>query len=170
MEPKCSLLCSEGPSHWSLSWARWIKSTPSHPISQSSILILFSHLCIGLPSGLFPLGFPTKILHTFLISHACYTPHPSHPLWFDHLNSIWWSIHVIKLLIMQSSPASCHSLIDPNILLRTCSQNTLSLYSSLDVRDQVSHPHKTSKIMVFYILIFKFLERRWEDRRLWKEW
>jgi len=24
--------------------------------------------------------------------------------------------------------------------------------------------------MVLYILIFKFLERRWEDKRLWTKW
>jgi len=30
-------------------------------------------------------------------------------------------------------------------------------------RDQVSHIYITSKIMVLYIFIFKFLERRWEE-------
>jgi hypothetical protein len=30
--------------HWSLSWARWIQSTPSKPTSLRSILILSSHL------------------------------------------------------------------------------------------------------------------------------
>jgi hypothetical protein len=45
--------------------------------------------------------------------------------------------------------------------------NTLNLCSSLSVRDQVSHPYKiTGKIMVMYILIFKVLERRQEDKRL----
>jgi hypothetical protein len=28
--------------------------------------ILCSNICLGLPSGLFPSGFPTKILYTFL--------------------------------------------------------------------------------------------------------
>jgi hypothetical protein len=37
---------------WSLSWARSTQSTPSHPISLRSILILSTHLRLGLPSGL----------------------------------------------------------------------------------------------------------------------
>jgi len=55
-----------------------------------------------------PFRFPTKILYGFLISHECYMHHPSHPPWFDHPNSIWWSVQVMKLLIMYFSPASHH--------------------------------------------------------------
>jgi len=40
----------------------------SHPIPLRSILILSSHLCPGLLSGIIPSGFPTKILYAFLIS------------------------------------------------------------------------------------------------------
>jgi hypothetical protein len=39
---------------WSLSWVRLIQSIPPHAVSLWSILILFSHLCLGLPRGLFP--------------------------------------------------------------------------------------------------------------------
>jgi hypothetical protein len=38
--------------HWSLFRARSIQSIPSLPVSLRSILILSTHLCLGLPSGL----------------------------------------------------------------------------------------------------------------------
>jgi len=41
---------------------RQIKYMPSHSIHWRSILILPSYLCLGLPTGLFPLWFPTKTL------------------------------------------------------------------------------------------------------------
>ena len=57
------------------------------------------------------------------------------------------------------------SLLGPNILLSTLFSNTLSLRSSLNMSDQVSHPYKTTgKIIVLYITfvftdygIFSFL-------------
>ena len=54
--------------HLSLPWATLIQSIPSHPISWRYTLILSSHLCLGLPSGLFLSGFPTKPLYTPLLS------------------------------------------------------------------------------------------------------
>jgi hypothetical protein len=54
--------------HWSLFWARSIQSIPSHPISLKSILILSTHLRLGLLNGLLPSGFHTNILYAFLFS------------------------------------------------------------------------------------------------------
>ena len=48
--------------HLSLFWTSPIQSTYPHPTSWRSILILSTHLRLGLPSSLFPFGFPTKTL------------------------------------------------------------------------------------------------------------
>jgi hypothetical protein len=63
------------------------------------------------------------------------------------------------------------SLLDQNIPLSTLFSKTLSQCSSLNVRDQVSHPYKTTgRIMILYILTFTFLNSRREHRRLWTAW
>jgi len=54
--------------HLSLSWARSIQSMPPHPTSWKSILMISSHLRLGLPSGRFPSGFPNKTLYTSILS------------------------------------------------------------------------------------------------------
>ena len=54
--------------HPSLSWASPIQSTYPHPTSWRSILILSTHLRLGLPSGFYPSGFPTKTLYAPLSS------------------------------------------------------------------------------------------------------
>ena len=74
--------------HLSLSCARSIQSIPLHPTSWRSILISF-HLRLGLLSGLFPSGFPTKTQYTpLLFPHTCYMPRPSHYSRFDYPNNI----------------------------------------------------------------------------------
>ena len=54
--------------HLSLPWANSTQSPQLPPTSWRSILILSSHLCLGLPNGLFPSGFPTRTLCTPLPS------------------------------------------------------------------------------------------------------
>ena len=53
--------------HLSLCWARPTQSLPPFHFLKIH-LILYSHLHQGLPSGLFPSGFPTKILYPSLLS------------------------------------------------------------------------------------------------------
>ena len=67
-EIPCILWNPKFHCHLSLSWIRSIQSMPPHPTSWRSILILSSHLRLGLPSSLFPSGFPTKTLYTPLFS------------------------------------------------------------------------------------------------------
>ena len=50
--------------HLSLSRASSIQSISPYPTSWRSMLILSSHLRLGLPSGLFPSGYHTKTLYT----------------------------------------------------------------------------------------------------------
>jgi hypothetical protein len=51
-----------------------------------------------------------NIVYISHLFHACYMPHASHPPWFHDPNNIWWRLWVVKLLTVQSSPASCHFL------------------------------------------------------------
>jgi len=70
--------------HLSLSCARPIQSIYPHPTSWRSVLILFTHLRLGLPSGLLPSGFPTKTLYTPLslpIRATC----PAHHILLDFI-------------------------------------------------------------------------------------
>jgi hypothetical protein len=155
-------------SHRSLSWASRIQSTPPppKPVSVRSVLIPSFHLRLGLPSGLYPSGFPAKTLHTILSSPMRATC-PAHLIRHD-LTCLMISVDDYKLWSSSlcnflHSPVTS-SLLGPNNRLRTLFSNTLSLCSSLSVTDQVSHPYKTTgRIMVLYILTVTFLDSRRDD-------
>ena len=157
----------------SLSWASPIQSIYPHPTFWRSILILFTHLRLGLPSGLFPSSFPTKTLYTPLSSPIRATC-PAHFILLDYITRTivdeeYRSISSSLCSLLHSPVTS--SLLGPNILLNTIFSNTLSFLSSLYVSGQVSHSYKTTgKIIVLYILIFKFLDSNLEDKRLCTEW
>ena len=73
--------------HMSLSKASPIQSIYPHPTSCRSILILSTHLRLGLPRGLFPSGFPTKTLYTTLSSPIRATC-PAHLILLDFITRI----------------------------------------------------------------------------------
>jgi hypothetical protein len=148
--------------HWSLSWARSIQSIPHRHISLRAILMLISHLCVGLPNGLFPSGFPSKIpVWIPLLPHSCYMP--AHLTLVDFILIILgeecklWSSSLCCFL----QPPIISWLLGGSILLSTTPSNTLSLCSSHNARDQVSHPQLlvvilSRKISISYITFLPF--------------
>jgi hypothetical protein len=82
--------------HLSLSWASPIQSTPPHPTSWISILILSSHLHLDLPRRLFPFRF----LHQNPIP-ASFHPHPRYMPAHLKLNKrkLLFSLHLFNLFI-----------------------------------------------------------------------
>jgi hypothetical protein len=116
---------------------------PPHPTFHRSSLILSSHLCLVLPSGLIPSGCTTKTLYTAFLPLKVAT-------WLAHLilcDLITQTILGEEYRSLSSSlcsflhPPVTLSSVGPNILLNTLFLNTLSLLSSLSVSYQVSHLH-----------------------------
>ena len=101
--------------HLSLSWASPIQSIYPHPTSWRSILILSTHLRLGLPSDLLPSGFNTKILHTP-------SPHPCAP----HVQSI---LTYQQLSLFKTHPTFTH--VTEQLLLLVA----LTLLMQLNVRN-----------------------------------
>jgi len=144
MEHEGSLLHSQLTATLSLTWASSIQSMRPRRTSWRPILIVSSHLRLGLPSGLFSSDFPTQTLYTPLLS-PIHATCPAHLILLDlitrtTLGEQYRSLSY-TLCSFLHSPVTW-SLLGPNILLSTPFSNTLSLLSSFNVIEQVSHPFK----------------------------
>jgi hypothetical protein len=152
----------------SLSSASSIQSISPHSTSWRPILILSSHLRLGVPCGLYRSDFPTKTLSPIRATW------PAQLILLDFitrtiLGEEYRSLRSSLCSFLHSLVTS--SLLGPNSLFNTLFSNNLSLVSSLSVSDQVSHPYKTTgKIITQYIVILKFLGSDLEDKTFCTEW
>jgi hypothetical protein len=97
------LPCSQEPATGSYPKPR--KSNP-HP----HVLSLFNALLLGPAGSVFSSGFKLTRYEHFSSPHTRHMPRPSHTLWFYHPNCMWWRVHMMKLFVMQFSPASSYIL------------------------------------------------------------
>jgi len=134
MEPEGSAPHSQVPTTCPYPQPAQSSSYPPHPTSWRSILILSSHLSLGLPTGFFPSGFPTKTLYTPLPSPIRAT-YPTHLILLDFitrkiLNDEFRSLSSPFCSFLHSPVTS--SLLSQNILLKTLF-NTMKKKSSMNL-------------------------------------
>jgi len=118
--------------HLSLSWANSIQSSQPLPSSWRSILILSSHLRLGLPNGLFPSDFPTRTLCT----PPPYAPHAPPISFFSILPPAQYSVRSTDHATLHISPQIvllCYYLCHPmywSCVLYHCHRVLIQLQST----------------------------------------
>ena len=117
----------------------YAESSPClHPIYWRSILILSSHLRLGLPSDLLLSGLPTTFLYAPVLSPILATC-PAHFIVLDLITRI-----IFDEQYRSSSSSVCSFLhspvtsspLGPSIFLSTLFSNNLSLCCSLNMQEQ----------------------------------
>ena len=152
------------------------RSTPCPPSHFLKInLNIIRPSTPGSPKWSLSLSFPHQTpVYASPLLHTRYMPRPSHSSWFYHPKNIGWGERSLSssLRSFLHSPVTS-SLLGPNILLNALFSNTLSLRSSVNVSDQVSHKYKKKKgkiIVLYTLLLCIFLDSQLEDKRFCFEW
>jgi hypothetical protein len=136
---------------FSLFWATRILSINLHSISLRSILILASHLHVGLLSSLFPSGFPIKTLYASL-SYACCMLCTSFLLDLIILIIVseeykLWSFSLRNFL--QLNVVS--SILGPNIILSALFSNVIRLCFVFNMRPSFTSIQNCRQNCSFYV-------------------
>jgi len=121
-----------------------VHASPSH-FFKINFTIIYPSMP-NLPTCLFTSGLPHQNpVCISPVSNKCCMPRPSHS-WFNHPNIIFaeeYRAYGCSLCSLLHSPTTS-SLLGENIFFNALFLNTLNLYSFLNVRNQVSHPYKTT--------------------------
>ena len=149
----------ECPFEYGLSWAESTQSLVLILISLRFILILPSHPRLGLPKDLIPAGVPVKMLKALLYLSIQAT----WPVYLNLLDLIALTILSERYKLWSPLHSPFASLLGPNIRLRILFSNTLSLRSSLNVRDHASQPSQLA--ILFFFIYFNFQILREKSRR-----
>jgi hypothetical protein len=142
------------PCHRSITWAIWIQTTSSHPTSLRYILILSSHLCLGLPSHLLDTRFPHKVILNFLTS-----PHFIHALYvLSPLFDQQWKVQIMECIIMPFCLASHYF---------TC--NIQAQFNSYITNQPPNYWKYVANVSPVNVVEITVIWRRatWEDRLHW---
>jgi hypothetical protein len=152
MEPEGSLPQSQLPANCLYHEPAQSSPYPHIPHLKIHLNIILS-FTLEFPQWPLFLRFPHQNpVHTSPLPHLSYMPCPSHSSRFYQLHDNGWGLRIMKLLIMKFSPLPCYlSHLGPNILLNTLFSNTLSVHSSLNVSNQVSHSYKITGTLVVEI-------------------
>jgi hypothetical protein len=148
------------------------KSSPLDSIMRQMNPILFLYYQFWYYPPVFALVSKVLlVLHVFRImfflwiyhlSHACYTPLPSHLdliALITGLSGEGYKVWSSSLCIISIPLLLSLSLLCPNILLSTLFSVTLNFCFSFRATDHVCHPHKTTgKIIVFCALVYRELQ------------
>ena len=91
-----------------------------------------------------------------LLSHACRIPRPSHALWLEHPNEILQGVQIIKLFLVQFSPASCYFLpLRTKISSSAPRSRTTSAHGLPLTWETKSHNHKKDIITIIYYAVWR---------------
>lgn len=141
---------------------------PIHTLPPSFFTIRFNIILSTLRSSKrsLPLG-PAHQKHIYPLLPPPYVPQAPPIFPFYHQYNIWWEVTIVKFPMMHFPQVSCFlSLSKSHALLGTLFSNTLSLCSSLNVKEKFYAHIQQAKLWSLHILMFEFFYSKLEDRNV----